>query len=366
MADLWKSLLPMLGISRSLDYAAPTPTPSVSEDDFLALYGCEGSDVCEDYGNDCCAPRSEVRRCAQQLDPYCEDGDDSCCYYVCCESEPAGYHPAPVSGWGEPPSALAAGLGVALGIVFLMCLCKMYYRPVPDQVHGINGLKAAVKRSVMRALDATLAIFGMVLPHYILMAIAIDPWQAINIPGGLIVTWMCYASLKGNIQKDELGCAGCLQCFYGACMVVTLCIIFPVSIDISSSTIPALGVMAPFYLMFGALEFVVVKECKHLTANGEGTLFGNEDNQVAHAAALPITIQAPSTVIVPQVAEVVNIGGEITGAKATATGAGSSGSSMSLVEALRQLKESHEAGLLTDEEHQNARKETLAKHLATV
>merc|ERR1711998_676732 len=126
---------------------------------------------------------------------------------------------------------------------------------------------------------------------------------------------MCYAILKGNIQKDELGCAGCLQCFYGACMV------FPLSIVISSSTIPALGVMAPFYLIIGALEFVVVKECKHLTTNGEGTLFGNEDNQVAHAAALPITTQAPSTVIVPQVAAVVNIGGEITGAKAMATGA---------------------------------------------
>ena len=88
-------------------------------------HGCRDG-ACGDLANDCCAPRTEVKRCELGLTAYCKTSD--CCFYVCCDTRPDGYFEHTASGLEVPwIAALVSTLGA---VVLLLIVLAVYYYPI--------------------------------------------------------------------------------------------------------------------------------------------------------------------------------------------------------------------------------------------
>jgi len=392
----------------------PSPTPGPTE--YIELYsafGCSNT-VCDDYGDDCCAPRTEVMRCTNEdLTPYAADSDlsgtyDDFCYggdsgriggfYLCCESEPPGFSKYEPTGLGVP--GIAGGVSAALGFILLAAIAYARQRPTDVDAlvrstwtHGgvlTNAgrpMTDAARREATRCLDMSLMIIVYAVLYFIAAAAVVEPYILIHLPGTLIFYSSVYACVvKKHISGDTTGMA-CLECLFG--FFSLLCIVFFILVALlAADAIPGAWIMCVFYPSFAWQLGLVSTHAKLLvTAHGNngGSFYqradvennANANANAAHGVVVPTaTATATSTAITgkgeipmgvivrgPQVQPVPTaLGAEEAVAVAAPVGGKSGGKT--LVQELQELKDALEAGLLTREEHDAAKAKAVSRAAA--
>ena len=148
------------------------------DDEEIDENGCVLEDVCGDFGGDCCAPRSELKTCTREgLNAYCEDNDNDCCYYVCCESAPNGYHRHKKEGLEFSGVAATASICVAIFLMGIVITVEIKSKAPSAEVHGIAGLHPDARPDAQGLMDSARMYLIICVLFYIIGAIFIDPAQ---------------------------------------------------------------------------------------------------------------------------------------------------------------------------------------------